>query len=225
MKLKKISVLLVVSMLVMTSIIIVMNNHDVQATQEPRNDPFDYQLIHDVTQYLSWRINQSYNTSELAKGRYFGSKGEHDAAQFIATKMGDIGLANPGYISEKPYFQQIGDSFNTNLEINSENLTIHHGNETTYLKDFYTTTAKNDADYTNLQIGWWPIINLSRIINDFFNTTLNQTFIDDIITNITLLDEDQFENYLTTLFENYYNFTFEDILNNPQNATNVSWYH
>jgi PKD repeat protein len=231
--LKKISVLLVVSMLVITSIIIVTNNHDVQATQEPRNDPFDYQLIYEVAQNLSWRINQSYNLSDpnvLAKGRYFGSQGEHDAANFLAWEMGkdNINLYDPPDIhtnTTKPFHQKIVDGYNTNLEINSENLTIHHGNQTTYLKDFYTTTSNNDGYYTNLQIGFWPIINLSLIINNFFNATLNQTFIDDIITNVTLLDEDQFENHLTTLFEHYYNFTFEDILNHPQNATNVSWYH
>ncbi len=34
-----------------------------------------------------------------------------------------------------------------------------------------------------------------------------------------MLDE-----YLTNLFEQYYNFTFEDILENPENATSLPWY-
>lgn len=246
--LKKISVLLVVSMLVLTSIIIVTNNHDVRATQEPENDPFDYQLIHNVTQYLSWRINQSYDTSELAKGRFFGSKGEHDAANHLAMEMYELHLYDPPDIylnSGKSYRQLIVDGYNTNLEINYRNLTIHHGNETTYLKDFYTTTqwgkisllphkltpdkteylSNNDANYTNLQIGFLPILNLSRIIDDFFNATFTEDFFDKFIDNVTLLDEDQLDANITTLFEHYYNFSFEDILDHPGNATKLPWYN
>ena len=237
---KKISVLLVESMLVMTSIIIVTNNDDVLANQEPENDMFDFQLIHDVTQYLSWRINQSYDIEhgELAKGRYFGSKGEHDAAEYIARKMGDFGLIDLNY-SALSYRQQIGEDYNNSLEILDRNLTLHHGNETKYLNDFYISpqwgikkplqpydyeNLSQNHSYTNLQISFLPIFNWSIIFDDFLNITLTQEFFDDLLDNETPQDEDQFDDYLTTLFENYYNFTFLDILDHPENATALPWY-
>lgn len=111
MMLKKICVLLIVSGLVMTSIIIVTNNDYVLANPDPENDIFDFQLIHDVTQYLSLRINQSYDIEhgELAKGRYFGLKGEHDAAEYIAWQMDYFGLFDLNY-SALSYRQQIENS-------------------------------------------------------------------------------------------------------------------
>jgi hypothetical protein len=101
----------------MTSIIIVTRNNRILADEDPENIMFDFELIHTVTEYLSWRINQSYNTTEIAKGRDFGSKGEIDAADYIARKMGNLKLYDPDLDPEcdLSYHQQIKDCEETVL--------------------------------------------------------------------------------------------------------------
>ncbi len=69
--------------------------------------PMDYQYVKEIAEYLSEIINTSYDENELAKGRYFGSAGEHDAADKIATEMANLGLFDPTLNSGKPYQEQI----------------------------------------------------------------------------------------------------------------------
>jgi len=249
---KKISVISVISMLVITSIGIIINNDDVQATPDLEDITFDYQLIYDVTQNLSWRINQSYDIAhgELAKGRDFGSQGERDAAEYIAQIMDEFDLYAPNFDNNpiKSYHQQIKDiqdnHFNDSLEILWRKLTFHNitSNETKNITDFYISPEWGKASfpilcrnfdknqltknftYTNLQIGPNPPINWS-FIYDFFNDTLTQGFFGNLTENITLNKENTFDEYLTSLFEVYYNFIFEDILEHPENATELPWYN
>jgi hypothetical protein len=249
---KKISVISVISMLVITSIGIIINNDDVQATPDLEDITFDYQLIYDVTQNLSWRINQSYDIAhgELAKGRDFGSQGERDAAEYIAQIMDEFDLYAPNFDNNpiKSYHQQIKDiqdnHFNDSLEILWRKLTFHNitSNETKNITDFYISPEWGKASfpilcrnfdknqltknftYANLQIGPNPPINWS-FIYDFFNDTLTQGFFGNLTENITLNKENTFDEYLTSLFEVYYNFTFEDILEHPENATELPWYN
>ena len=49
----------------------------------------DTQFIFNITQNLSNIIFQAYNTSELQKGREFGSKGEH-AADYLISLLTNI---------------------------------------------------------------------------------------------------------------------------------------
>ncbi len=249
---KKISVVFVISTLVITSLSVVINNDDVHATPDPENIAIDYQLIYDVTRNLSERITKSYDIAhgELAKGRDFGSPGEHDAAEYIAGIMYNLSLFDPDLnpYCDKPYHQQIKDiqdnHFNDSLEILWRKLTLHNltSNETTNITDFYISPEWGKASfpilcrnfdknqltknysYTNLQIGPYPPINWS-FIYDFFNDTLTQGFFGSLTENITLNKENTFDEYLTSLFEVYYNFTFEDILEHPENATELPWYN
>ncbi len=113
---------------------IIINNNDVHATSDPVDITFDYQLIYNVTKYLSWRINQSYNieNGELAKGRDFGSKGELDAALYISNIMTNLTLYDPDLDPDcdKSYHQQIKDMQEV-IKILNKNITIH--TQTTHL--------------------------------------------------------------------------------------------
>jgi len=61
---------------------------------------------YDITEQLSKIITDVYEDGELAKGRAFGSKGEHFAAEnIIAYEMDKIGLWNPNL--NPPYLEQI----------------------------------------------------------------------------------------------------------------------
>ncbi len=108
METKKINVLVVIGILIITSINIVVNNNSIVASSEPEESTFDYELIYNVAQFLSWRINQSYDiqNGELAKGRYFGSKGEQDSAYYLATKLEELDIypPNPDGNPQNKYF-------------------------------------------------------------------------------------------------------------------------
>jgi len=58
------------------------------------NDWLDAQYIYNISENLSNIIYTEYNESagELAKGRFFGSKGEHKAAQILYENMTKLGL-------------------------------------------------------------------------------------------------------------------------------------
>ena len=54
----------------------------------------DLQYIYNITENLSYIVFTEYNESagELAKGRYFGTKGEHKAAEILFENMTKLGL-------------------------------------------------------------------------------------------------------------------------------------
>jgi len=265
MKLKKINVLIVISTLVITSIGVVINNDDTLATPDPEDITFDYQLIYNVTKFLSWRINESYNieNGELAKGRDYGSTGEHDSAYYIERIMKNLSLYAPNLDNNTyhPYLQQIIDGqeyfpiFNytypvTNdyLEILYKKFTLHNlsangtanefigipechitaeiGNATfpgLYPNFDYDNLTKNFT-YTDLSIRPFSIISWS-FLDDFFNDTFTQDFFYNLSNNHTLFEEDAFDEYIISLFEQYYDFTFEEIFENPENASDLPWYN
>ena len=59
-----------------------------------RNDLLDMQFIYSITENLSNIIFTEYNESagEIAKGRAFGSKGEHKAAEILEENFSKLGL-------------------------------------------------------------------------------------------------------------------------------------
>ncbi|DAC72937.1 MAG TPA: hypothetical protein DSN98_02520 [Thermoplasmata archaeon] len=261
-EIKKINVFFIINMLVITSISAIINSDNTSATSDPEDIAFDYQLVHNVTKFLSWRINQSYNIErgELAKGRDFGSKGEHAAAIYLDSMMKNLGLYAPNLDNntKNPYLQQIKDSeevFHTNsnkiwkntndlLEVLDRKLILHNitSNETVDIKDFYISPEMGEAcfpkrnpnydynnltkdiNYPNLLICPTSIYSWS-FLNVFLEDTINEEFIDTLIENPNLTDGDTFDDYVISLFEQYYNFTFEDITDNPENITNLSFYN
>lgn len=83
-----------------TSIIIIQNDTtNVVATETGGDNGFilSSDTIHRVTENLSNVIYTAYNESEFRKGRSFGSKGEHYAADYIYDLMNEIGLSNVIY--------------------------------------------------------------------------------------------------------------------------------
>ncbi|HWR63958.1 MAG TPA: PKD domain-containing protein, partial [Candidatus Thermoplasmatota archaeon] len=245
-----------------------INNEDILASPDPEDIAFDYQLIFDTTQYLSWRINNSYNNTEQAKGRDFGSKGEHDAAYYISNIMTNLNLYDPDVDPNCniSYLQQIKDAWenitflnitipqsvtNDLLEINNKKLTLHNfsangtANEFIDIPECYISAEYGNAsfksflqknpnyDYNNLtknftcsdlHIKPLPLLTYT-FIDKFLNDTLTQIFFNESIQNKTRSNENIFDENLTGLFEKYYNFTFEDLLENPENATTLPWYN
>jgi len=73
------------------------------------NDWLDSKYIYNISKNLSDIIFTEYNESagELARGRFYGTKGEHAAAKLIADEMKKLGLYDPTKNNEKPYHEQI----------------------------------------------------------------------------------------------------------------------
>jgi hypothetical protein len=88
---KKIIVLIVTLLIYLTTIIIVPNDLVIKANPgDGGGFGINYQFIYNVTQNLSNVIYDAYDGSELHKGRAFGSKGEHFAADCIIELFIDI---------------------------------------------------------------------------------------------------------------------------------------
>jgi len=95
MKRKIISVLICCLLVATTVIIFVPGKQNVKADTSGENEKIidlDTNLIYDVTSFLSAIIDDSYDPGELAKGRAFGTPGEHDAKNYIWLKMNESGL-------------------------------------------------------------------------------------------------------------------------------------
>lgn len=105
-------VLFVTLLFILNAILmIVPQDKIVKADTPPPIPEIDYDYIYNVTEWLSKVINNSYEEYELAKGRAFGSKGEHDAAQKIAFWMNETGLHDPTTTTypSKSYREKITD--------------------------------------------------------------------------------------------------------------------
>ncbi len=133
---------------------------------------------------------------------------------------------------------------NDSLEVLDKKLILHNltSNDTIDIQDFYISPEMGEADYylkrknfdyndltkdinyTNLSIFPTSLYSWS-FVNVFLEETINEEFIDTLIENPNLTDGDAFDEYVTSLFEQYYNFTFEDITDNPENITNLSFYN
>ena len=92
----RLKVIFVTLLLCLTSVIIVTID-DINVTAIGGcgdSNPLDLEFIHSITENLSNVIYDAYDDGELSKGRAFGSKGEHYAANYIYNTMDEIGLSN-----------------------------------------------------------------------------------------------------------------------------------
>jgi len=84
---RKIHVLIVISMMLMTIFVAFPIKKPVKANPSSGEDlidiDLDLQFIYNVTQNLSTVIYDAYSDGELEKGRAFGTKGEHYAADYL----------------------------------------------------------------------------------------------------------------------------------------------
>jgi hypothetical protein len=55
-------------------------------------DQLDVNYTYNITEALSYIVFTEYNDSEIARGRSFGTKGEHKAAEILAENMSDLDL-------------------------------------------------------------------------------------------------------------------------------------
>jgi len=87
------------------------------------------QYIYNITKALSYIIFTEYNESagEIAKGRYFGTKGEHKAAEILYENMTKLGLytwkERIQNIPEKPYIAK--PYIASKIEICERGLTVY----------------------------------------------------------------------------------------------------
>jgi len=94
---KKLKAVLITIILCITSLVIIQNDTSTVAASEQGEDNgfiLSTDLIHRVTENLSNVVYTAYDEGELRKGRAFGSKGEHAAADYIENEMNQIGLSN-----------------------------------------------------------------------------------------------------------------------------------
>ncbi|MCK4365693.1 MAG: M20/M25/M40 family metallo-hydrolase [Thermoplasmatales archaeon] len=95
-------------------------------------DILDAGYIYNLTKALSYIIYDEYNESagELAKGRFFGTKGEWRAAEILLQNMTDLGLwaytEQIGNTEESPDLTKIIQVLDYDLKINNENVTDFH---------------------------------------------------------------------------------------------------
>jgi len=85
---KKLSILAILMLLCSTMVI--NNNFNVEASSGNGGKgsfDLDFQFIYNISNNLSNVIYDAYDEGELQKGRNFGSKGEHYAADYIRDVM------------------------------------------------------------------------------------------------------------------------------------------
>ncbi|HDM66832.1 MAG TPA: M28 family peptidase [Thermoplasmatales archaeon] len=81
--------------------------------KKPRLDGY---FIYNITKALSNIIFTAYSKDEIAKGRAFGTKGEHEAARIIAENLSKLGVYTTfELIGEKPRYP--GDEIAHKLEV------------------------------------------------------------------------------------------------------------
>lgn len=126
-------------------------------------DQLDIQYIYNITENLSNIIFTEYDeeNGEIAKGRAFGTKGEHKAAQILYENMIELGLnttmeqiKNNEKYPELTYEVEIDDYF---VKINNETID-------SYIAPVWIKTSENNHDinwtynYTNLKVIKPPVI-------------------------------------------------------------------
>ncbi len=223
MKNVKMTTILICMLMCLSSVLIIPDDLNVKATTgggtNGKNVGLDYDYIYNTTEDLSYVIFDAYDPGEIKKGRCFGTKGEHYAAeQIIQPNMTTIGLSNP-------YLEQInGDIIETiddKMEVLAVNLTIDNNGQVSY-PEFYPLASalperiSNMLDYNysfqNLKLLPFDIINIFNdiffdkysfnvnfnsasskgglIVGELYNATGNVTLPDNLSGYVLLLSED-----------------------------------
>ncbi|MCJ7570250.1 MAG: hypothetical protein MUO82_00005, partial [Candidatus Thermoplasmatota archaeon] len=200
-----------------------------------------------MTENLSNIIFMEYNETqgELAKGRAFGTKGEHRAALIIQENFSKLGLNSYnetiGNVDKNDTIIELlrnGDgNLTTKLEIINKTSTLNVSGEIVPLDSYISPLLGNTLDDKNLSknelTGTYSFEKL-QIIN-----ATNYTCTDEFLKNVTVFDNihlipehlpliNQLQDIKLILnisgamergFEKYYNFTFSKI-----NSSNISTY-
>jgi len=89
----KIEVAVITFILCTTAVSIIQRNiPNVAASEQGGDNGFilSSEMIHRVTENLSNMVYTAYDDGELRKGRAFGSKGEHYAADYLVSPLTNI---------------------------------------------------------------------------------------------------------------------------------------
>ncbi|RLF57242.1 MAG: hypothetical protein DRN27_08150, partial [Thermoplasmata archaeon] len=113
---KKIYALIITLMILTSAILVIMpKNQNVKADPEGGGEStdieFDLELIREITEELSEIVNTSYiEPGEIAKGRAFGTDGEHDAARYLNDTF-NIDLGIDAYMERIENIETVYDDF------------------------------------------------------------------------------------------------------------------
>jgi len=129
--------------------VLVNKNSVVEAAPGDEGDiQIDFEYIYNITKRLSFIINDTtiYPPGTLAKGRAFGTDGEHWAAKFIIkdTMENDIGLWN---VTLENITQFPDDTIDDKLEVLAKGITVNNtaANDTKFIVDCYIDPALNES--------------------------------------------------------------------------------
>jgi len=121
--------------------------------------PLDIQFIYNITENLSNIVFDEYDedNGEIAKGRAFGTKGEHKAAEIITENMSNVGLLTTLEKLEKRPDKP--DDFITNkLEVLEYNFKINNEDIESYIAPTWKgprdkpTELDNNFSYNDLKV-------------------------------------------------------------------------
>jgi len=244
-------------LLISSSLIIIQQSHEVTAHTGNQGETslLNMSYAREVADNLSRIINTSYNQTlqekGLAKGRYFGSQGEHDAADYLSGKMQDIGLISCANDDNKPFHERIENASNlsnnnlnistTQFDVLAKSFTITDNSIGSTMHDKPIDCYISPRNTNDSPGNWTPPLDYHDI-TPWFNWTdipiyrtpfplidwLIKHFESLTLTHLWALcnmTDDEVEENLTESLEHYYNFSFDDIAAHPENITHLSWYN
>jgi len=246
MKTRKVMVILVIGLLYFSSLAIINTTLVVEA--EPDEEILiDGLYIHNLTKKLSWTIFNAPLDHGIQKARYYGTEGEWYAADLLAREMEDnLSLYDPTeeYYIDLPYQEKldVNKSYTNKLEILARKMVINNltndsshtvdcfisprwtlegaGNGS-YFQPFNKSKLTQNFSYSGLKLG---LANFLSFNYSFLYDFLNNTF-EVILDNISNNNYEINYEFLESEFEKYFNFSFKDIEQNPENMSDLPWYN
>jgi len=119
------------------------------------NDKLDLQYIHNISENLSDIIFTEYEPGEIAKGRAYGTKGEHRAAEILFENMSKLGLWTR---REKIENTEKNPLLTHEVEIIDYFVKINNKTVGSYIAPVWIKTSENNDsinhtyNYTNLKV-------------------------------------------------------------------------
>jgi len=137
----------------------------------PTDSPLDVQYIYNLTKSLSYVIFKAYNESngDIAKGRAYGSKGEHMALDILYENLTKLGLYT---YKEKVVNTEEYPKLTEQLEVLDYGLKVNGKKIDCYISPVFYKNKENNFDYnftynyTNLKVISQPLFpNVYKIKN------------------------------------------------------------
>jgi hypothetical protein len=226
---RKIITIVVCGLLLMSGIVMIQKNIDVKAEAGGGNGNevgINVTYIHSVAETLSYIVkNINY-----PKGRSYGTPGEGVAAQYIESWMNQTGLYNVHKEDITYGFNETGSpiAIDKKVEELSEALNINHTNISKsefYISPRYELSLHplnlipltNNFSHDNLKIKKRPIrYALNYVVAACIDVL--KWKVDHGIIN----DFDTFANFMLEETAEYFNFSWDDMINDPLNTTTTN---